>query len=215
MNDTASMNSAGTPILDAKETKFTSKEMLLYKMIDNYLKSTSNENKEKIYNMIECMSHISLRLLDWFTTYYSHSKCICYDLEGLTEPGDQFNVYIGYKAQLKSYSKTYFDPFRRGKKFYYNYNKNDPTKKVCTTLAQLNFFRWAFTYGIINYVETHFAEISANMTEFYKTENEKKKKEKEKLVVNKKKVIKKPAAKKANPPTNTVKQPLSITLSFD
>ena len=55
-----------------------------------------------------------------------------------------FNVHISYKAQLQSYKKKYFDPFRRRKKFYYKYNKEE-NKYFYTTIGQLNFFRWIFS----------------------------------------------------------------------
>jgi hypothetical protein len=51
-----------------------------------------------------------------------------------------------YEAQLNSFSKAYFDPFKRGPKL--KFEKGGI--KVVTTLGQLNYFRWIFRTGIIN-----------------------------------------------------------------
>jgi len=62
--------------------------------------------------MINGNSKISLRLLDWFVTRHAKRHSISYFIND-----DKFNVHISYKAQLKSYKKRYFDPFRKGKKY--------------------------------------------------------------------------------------------------
>jgi hypothetical protein len=68
-----------------------------------------------------------------------------------------FDVRISYKSQLKSYKKQYFDPFRRKKKFNYNFDNGLSMK---TTLGQLNFFKWAFMNNIIGYVDKNLKQIS-------------------------------------------------------
>ena len=70
-----------------------------------------------------------------------------------------YDVYIGYKAQLKSYKKKYFDPFRRQYKFFYHYDKSDTTKFTYTNFGQLNFFKWAMEYNIIDYIELNYDVI--------------------------------------------------------
>ena len=167
---------AASETLDASATKFTSKEKLLYKILNNYFKKISNEKKDLMFNIIEKNkgdTKLSLRLLDWFITSYSETNCTCYELPGFYSD-DEFNVHISYKSQLKSYKKKYFDPFRRRQRFYYNYDKTDPTKKICTTLGQLNFFRWAFTYRIIDYVENNYETIYQAMKVWYKLNGKKK-----------------------------------------
>lgn len=192
-------------ILDAHLTSFTSKEKLFYRMIDKFFKNCSLENKTKMYNIIDENYHISLRLLDWFVVSYSKTHCICYELNDQTiDLNDNFNVHISYKAQLKSYKKKYFDAFRRsinGRRFWYVYNKNEPDKKLCTTIGQLNFFRWAFNYGIIDYVENNYNNLTIAMTTDYKDEKKKKKV--------------KPHATPNNPNQNPTIYSDDVTLSFD
>ena len=67
-------------------------------------------------DIINGKSEISLRILDWFVTRYSNKYKITIDMG---DEEDIFNVHISYKAQLKSYKKKYFDPFRRKKKFFF------------------------------------------------------------------------------------------------
>ncbi len=142
---------------DNKTIKFSNKETLFYNMIHKFYKSTNKNNIEYMIDIINGNSKISLRLLDWFVTRYAKKHKVSYHMND-----ERFNVHISYKAQLKSYKKRYFDPFRRRKKFNYVYDKEN-NKKIYTTIGQLNFFRWAFRYGILTYVEDHYKTISDAM----------------------------------------------------
>ena len=89
---------------------------------------------------------------------------------------DDFNVHISYKAQLKSFKKRYFDPFRRRKKFYYYYNtQNNEKKSILTTIGQMNFFKWAFDHKVIEYVEERHHIISKAMNKANKEDKKRKK----------------------------------------
>lgn len=90
-------------------TFFSRKELLLYKSIDNFMKTCTFEQKKNMVDMINSKSDISLRVLDWFTTKYSKRK-IDFKMKKDTHITD---IHISYKAQLKTYKKKYFDPFRR------------------------------------------------------------------------------------------------------
>lgn len=96
-------------------------------------------------------SDISLRVIDWFVTNYSKK----FNTEFPFNSG-QLNVYISYKSQLKSYSKKFFDPFCRRNRIHYK-------QYVSTTIGQLNFFKWALTNGIIDFVVEHYKEIEYDM----------------------------------------------------
>lgn len=141
---------------------FTSKEKFHFNMINKYYSQLEPEKIEKMIGIINGDSIVSLRLLDWFVTNYSKQNGTGYFINNGTE---YFNANISYKAQLKSYKKVYFDPFRRTKRFNYKYDNRDPTKKLETTLGQLNFFKWAMSYGIIDYVEANFDDINSSMIE--------------------------------------------------
>ena len=116
--------------------------------------------------------------MDWFVTRYSHNEDIQYAIE--PDDNETFNVHIGYKAQLKTFTKKYFDPFRRRNKIEYKYNKNNDNKTIDTTIGQLNFFKWAFTNKVIEYVEKYHKTISKAMNKSNKLSKEEKKKKKDK-----------------------------------
>ncbi len=153
---------------------FTNKELMHYKMIEKFFKLCSKEEVEQMVNIINSTSEISLRVLDWFVTRYS-KKRIDFDNSNTSEV---FDVHISYKAQLKSYKKRYFDPFRRRRKFYFPYDKNDSSKKLYTTLGQLNFFKWAISNNIIKFVENNINQVTKAMNQSNKDDKKKKDKKK-------------------------------------
>ena len=184
-NYTASNYSNDSEHKIINEDDFNTREACYYNMIRKFFKSCTDAQIEKMINILNKESTISLRIMDWFVTKYSNKYNICYKLN---KSDDDFNVHISYKAQLKSYKKKYFDPFRRRKKFYFNYDKNNKNKKILTTIGQLNFFKWSFINGIIDYVEKHHKEISVAMNKSNK--DEKKRKEKISLLKGKKHIKK-------------------------
>ena len=136
-------------------------------------------------DIIRYKSKVSLRVLDWFITKYSKKK-----MDSTIDSKEMFNINVLYKAQLKSYKKKNFDPFRRRARFYFSYDKTDKRKKIQTTLGQLNFFRWAITHKIIDYVEKNLTHIRKCMNLSNK-EEKKKKTNKKKTIEIEKKTIKK------------------------
>lgn len=100
---------------------------------------------------------ISLRSLDWLITNYSKKKNISYML-----PGDVrvFNIFTDYKSQLKSFSKRMFDCFKRRNRI--QFELPDETT-IETTIAQLNLFRWAIRYGVLQYCKDHIKDIEQDM----------------------------------------------------
>lgn len=104
-------------------------------------------------------SHISLRVIDWLVTNYSKKNNTTYTLQqdGLDVP---FNVFLQYKAQLKSFSKRFFDPFARRERIEF---PDSAGGVVLTTCGQLNFFRWAIVNGVIEYGVRHATAIEADM----------------------------------------------------
>lgn len=149
---------------------FTKKELCYYKMIDKFFKKCPEDKIIKMLNIIDGQSDISLRILDWFVTKYAKRGI------DFTRDGDTFDVHINYKAQLKSYKKRYFDPFRRKKKFNYKYTINGEERILYTTIGQLNFFRWAISNEIINFVEKYLPQITKAMNIANKEDKKKKNK---------------------------------------
>jgi len=94
---------------------------------------------------------LSLRLIDWFVTNYSKKYNVAY----INKAGKHVIVYLSYKSHLKAYSKKMFDPFCRWKRIKFN--------DIETTVGQLNFFEWAITDDILDYLTRHHDEVHADM----------------------------------------------------
>jgi hypothetical protein len=177
-------------------TFFSSKELCYYKTIHKFFKNCNDKEIIRMINIINGESEISLRVLDWFVTRYSKRKIDFGDNQENTL--DSFDVHISYKSELKSYKKRYFDPFRRRKKFYYllylketnfkstnSHNESNDSKDTLllyTTLGQLNFFMWAISNKIIDYVQVNLEQVSKAMN----TNNKDEKKKKQKIISKKK-----------------------------
>ena len=97
-------------------------------------------------NIVNGNCGVSLRLIDWFVTTYCKKNHISYNI-GTT----YFDVFQDYKLMGKSFKKRKFDPFCRGDRVKLNNNG------LCveTTIGQLNFFKWAMTNNVIEYILEH------------------------------------------------------------
>lgn len=129
---------------------------------------------------------VSLRVLDWFVTNYVTAASI--PGETTEERIQRQHLYFIYTQNLSSYKKVWFDPFARelpGKgshKILFDTvactmtifpeelssskaptDDHDNDRCVATTIGQLNFFRCAIEYGMIQYVFTHHQRIQAHM----------------------------------------------------
>ena len=194
------------------------KQLCYYKMIDRYFKKCERDLAKKMVDIINAESIISLRVLEWVVTK-SNKKSINIKINN----NEYFSINIMYKAQLKSYKKKNFDPFRRDKKFYYKYDIRDENKKVLTTLGQLNFFKWAISNGIIDYVEKNYEDINRLMINYNKEEKikktEKDKKKKKVEIITVKTKNKQDEKKNSNHSSSSVKKSFEtvekFTVSFD
>lgn len=210
------------------ELSLNKKETYHYKAIDRYYKTLDMKNIQTFIGIVEKKLKVSLRLIDWFVTKYSPKYNIrldCKDGNKIIENG--FNVHISYKAQLLSFRKKYFDPFRRKKrlKFKYFFDK-DKKVYLCTTIGQLNFFKWAFTNGIVDYVLNNSDILSKSMTAANKLEKLEKIKKKDSEVaisattsdtetnVNNKVVVKKELKKNKKPGIFPKEIERSMSLKF-
>jgi len=168
----------------------TQNDLLLNNLMTFY---KENNNLEKMLNIINGESSISLRIIDWFATNYAKKHFTIY---ALNDKEKRFKVYNDYKLKLKAYSKRRFDPFCRWERINIPY-KNDSF--IQTTLGQLNFFKWAIENKVINYIEENYSAIEKDMngrnsTARMKTienKNAKTRKKREELSVSASKSIKK------------------------
>ena len=129
-------------------------------------------NRDKLLSVLsDNKKCISLRSIDWFITNFSKKNNIYYliynDKDGNPSFNDanneyrnNMNVFHSYKSQLKAYSKKRFDPFCRRDRLLFEMCDG---YSVETTIGQLNFFKWAISNLIIDYIELYKEEIEYDM----------------------------------------------------
>jgi hypothetical protein len=116
--------------------------------------------------IVNGLSKISLRVLDWFVTNFckKHNTVIHYQRDGKAQ---KLIVHLDYKNQLKAYSKKQFDPFCRRERINFIYGKGN---ELLTTVGQLNFFRWAIEHRVLDYINDNLEVIEADMNNSLKIE---------------------------------------------
>ena len=169
----------------------TQNSLLLTKLMKYYNKP---EILDKMLNIINGESKISLRIVDWFSTNYAKKYYTVYALDN----GNRFKVYIDYKLKLRAYSKKRFDPFCRWDRISIPYKDNT---SIQTTLGQLNFFKWAIENEVVKYIEDNYEAIENDMNTRNSTSrrkndsgmlgNQKTRKKREELSISAAKSIKK------------------------
>ena len=100
---------------------------------------------------------ISLRLLDYCCTNYAKKTRVVICQKGVT-----LHLFSLYKDWLRHYRRRAFDPFRRRERICFEH----PDKEgawLDTTVAQLNFLRWAEIYGVLGYVRQNLSVIELDM----------------------------------------------------
>lgn len=133
-------------------------QWVLYRLEKFYGNAT---NVQRVKDILEGKSVLSLRLIDWFVTNYAKK----FNTSFLTKSGKHVIVYLSYKSHLKAYSKKMFDPFCRSKRIKF--------MDFDTTVGQLNFFEWAITDDILDYLEANSERVHNDMeTRLKETETE-------------------------------------------
>lgn len=144
------------------------KELLMQSLIRYF-----NDKKkiDQFLPIINGKSKISLRLIDWFVTNYSKKNGTSYEID---IDGEKIHVivYVNYRSQLKAYSKKNLDTFCRGERISLIDNDDN---EILTTVGQLNFFRWAIEYKILDYIYENIKTIEKDMTVSLKNVYKKKK----------------------------------------
>ena len=152
-------------------------DILLLESLHNYYKN--KYNRDKLLSILSNDKKISLRSIDWFITNYSKKHNIYYiiyedinkyptfnkDNKENNKFKSNMNVFHSYKSQLKAYSKKKFDPFCRRDRIIFEL---DNESSVETTVGQLNFFRWAISNLIIEYIEENKHLIETDMNKCLK-----------------------------------------------
>jgi hypothetical protein len=136
----------------------TQKQLILNNLMDFYMGSS---NLQKMMEVINGESKISLRIVDWFVTNYAKKYFTVYEIpKNNSHEMSRFKVFHEYKLKLKAYSKKNFDPFCRWERIQIPY---DDQSSIETTIGQLNFFKWAIENRIIDYIQAHYIEIEDDM----------------------------------------------------
>ena len=156
------------PLATSQASNLSSQNTLLLQNLMAYYKK--GDNLDKMLRIINGDAHISLRIVDWFTTNYAKMDYTVYEL---ASNGKRFKVYLDYKLKLRSYSKKNFDPFCRWDRINVPY-KGENTF-IQTTIGQMNFFKWAFENEVINYIERNYALIEKDMNSRNSTSKRKEK----------------------------------------
>jgi hypothetical protein len=126
----------------------TQEQWVLFRLEKFY---SNPQNIERVNNILTGKSDLSLRLIDWFVTNYSKK----YNISYTTKDKKHVIVYLSYKSHLKAYSKKMFDPFCRWKRIKFS--------EMDTTVGQLNFFEWAISDEVLDYLETNREAVHADM----------------------------------------------------
>tara|TARA_B100001094_G_C18089249_1_gene749502 strand:- start:246 stop:758 length:513 start_codon:yes stop_codon:yes gene_type:complete len=132
------------------------KQDVLLECLKKFYNNQTNLNK--FIKIIDKDSNISLRAIDFLCTNYAKNKTVIYYLEKLNNK-IPFNLYIEYRSQLKAYSKMQFDPFRRHERISLE-TQNGPIE---TTVAQLNFFKWAIEKKVLEWLKNNLAIVEKEM----------------------------------------------------
>lgn len=178
----------------------TQNDLLLNNLLDFY---KQDNNMDKMLNIINGKSVISLRIIDWFATNYAKKNYTVYQLQGSEK---RFKVYNDYKLKLKAYSKRRFDPFCRWERINIPYKEDS---YIQTTIGQLNFFKWALENNVIDYIEQNFKSIELDMNSRNSTSKNKK------TDINVKKTRKKREELSVSASKSIKKEKVEIVLKFD
>lgn len=137
------------------------------------------DHRNLLFDLVTGRSPLSLRVIDWFLTHYAKSHQVIYWLDDHARrmheefPADggphlrKFHMYYEYRAQLKSYTKMYFDSFRRHERITFVLEQ-EPLRTIDTTVGQLNLFRWALQNQVITFIQHHLTEIEEHMAQHQK-----------------------------------------------
>ena len=142
------------------------------KLLESILEFYKDDNNLKLLIDIIVNKSIPLRIFEWFVTNYTKKFNINYSI---IKPDinnvkiKNFNVYQSYESQMKACQKKEFDPNCRvnGTPILFEYIDSNTGKcmTVETSIAQLNFFRWAIKNLIIDYIKKNYDYIYKDMDE--------------------------------------------------
>jgi len=151
-------------------SNLTTQNLLLFENLMSFFKEKNN--LQKMSNIINGNSRLSLRIIDWFVTNYAKKNDIIYHNQcSQSKYNRSFRVYNEYKLKLKAYGKIKFDPFCRWSRITIPYDNEHCME---TTIGQLNFFKWSIENNILEYIEENYDKIENDMNSRNSTSRRKK-----------------------------------------
>jgi hypothetical protein len=181
-----------------KDSKLDARQLLILQPLVEFY--SNQRNMYILVNILNGNSIISLRLIEYFVVNYvlknklkfnkaqynTNKNYLVNNLNGVVykKPEKQVEntyenilmVHDNYKSQLKQYNKKNFDPFCRSHriKFFYDTSSKE-NHYFDTTVAQLNFFKWAISNYILDYILHNLSTIEEAMSEYEKRIKQEKK----------------------------------------
>jgi hypothetical protein len=116
------------------------------------------ENPEYLKKIFYLVENKKLSLLDFIANIYSKENSVFYKVNNKF-----FIINHDYKNQLRSYSKKYFDAFKRDELIFITFDE----REISTTVGQLNFLKWVIDNEIDKYLEDNLKSIEKSMLDKY------------------------------------------------
>jgi hypothetical protein len=185
-------------IKTTKDSKLDARQLLILQPLVKFY--TQQRNMYILINILNGNSIISLRLIEYFVVNYVLKNKLKFnrakyktDLKYLVNNlnGEVYKkkdkqientyeniiiVHDNYKSQLKQYNKKNFDPFCRSHRIKLFYDTTDKEHHYFdTTVAQLNFFKWAISNNILDYILDNLSHIEEAMSNYEKKIKQEKK----------------------------------------
>lgn len=114
------------------------------RLIDTAVTAHANKYRPKYY-------------LKWEPGHESWSYC---GQKVHPKPGvhyQEFCLYSSYKKYMNTHSKTYFDPFERGREVLY---KSEQDGRLCVvSLSKIPFFDWVDWFCVLDFISEHYDHI--------------------------------------------------------
>lgn len=127
------------------EKNYKSKSFIILQSVTFYFQKNKN-NYFQLINILQNKNKISINFINWFIAVYCNNNIIFIN--------DKL-ISSSFKTANKYYSKKYFNPLKKGDNIKIMLNNAELESSVC----QLNFFKWAYTNNIIEYIEKNYLEL--------------------------------------------------------
>jgi hypothetical protein len=138
--------------------------------LDRILPYVESKHKTNKPFSLRDFESFNVHVAPWINASFYIEKTLPGSL-GQVKTNELFIIYQKYKLQLKCYNKETFDPFKRGIGFEFFYTtKNVETgeeikSSFYTAVCQLNYFYWADTTGIMDYIFVNYDRIMSVLRE--------------------------------------------------